>query len=332
MEEVESDCEAEPEVSADFVLGLMKENQALRIVIASGLGYEVPDNIPALEVNMAKIQSVLDVHMTKLVELRAANAQTSGLLVAFPNMVTREMPVDREFFKKTVKQAKEFVLTFLGKNKFKMDYRKFVFITGDGVVMSNNRVNIINYVNSMGQRINVAPTGSGGAKTIRLNNMVKGQEKHTMNVEQLKAIASSVPAELRGLITVQKLETDISKFVSDIETKGAKTTFVELTKSFYLQNPQAYEELRKYLDETNTGSVDSKLNKVAEQMFHLEVFVGHIEGLIKAVDAGKMALRVCYDKMAQETTRRFNFSTFVELFANVKAVASASASHDAMVP
>ena len=54
--------EPDNEVSTDYMEALETENQALRLVVMSGLGFAIPETIEGVEANISAIQQVLNAH------------------------------------------------------------------------------------------------------------------------------------------------------------------------------------------------------------------------------------------------------------------------------
>ena len=271
----DSESEADPEVVGDYVENLEKESKALRLVIASGLGYAIPDTVDEIEQNIENIKAVLNIHTEKLLELKNAMVEQrdrndiQGILVKFAGQVTREMPFPNRMCDWTVKRFKEEVLEFLGKKKTKTCYKKYQFIMCNET-MDNNRVNFLSHYWMRSCTVEVRPVGVGGArpKSVKNQHMVKDKtvkaktKADELNAELSKSFNKET-AENDVKVVSRKVEWFVTKSLSGVQ--GAQDAFAEALNSLDT------EALAKLIDLSKEDGVnDTKLKSMTPYLFGKE--------------------------------------------------------------
>ena len=159
------------------------------------------------------------------VEQQTASApwHNQGILVRFPNEIIRGMHLAGTH-EATVKRFKEMVLEFLGKNKTKTCYKKYVFTLGD-VVMNKNRGKVwLNY-HLHGCILTVRPSGPGWAKkgTKQPSNMSKKTMLVSSHKDALATLhAKNLQADVGALLQVENMKMQTLHAVMTDANKGAK--------------------------------------------------------------------------------------------------------------
>eukprot|EP00435_Cladocopium_sp_Y103_P069124 s151_g32.t1 len=251
----DSESEADLRTIGEYAENLEKENQALRLVIASGLGYAIPDTVDEIEQNIENIKAVLNIHTEKLLELK--------------NAVTREMPLPERWQDFTVKNFKEEALEFLGNKKTKTCYKKYQFVVSDRT-MDNNRERVsLNYP-IRGRTIEVRPVGVGGARPKTIKN------QHTVKDKTVKAKtkADELNAELSKSYNKETAEDDVKVVASKVEwfvtkslsgVQGAQDAFAEVLNSLDVARLGKLIELSK-----EDGVNDTRLKSMTPCLFGKE--------------------------------------------------------------
>lgn len=242
--ESESSEEHDNEVSTEYIEALETENQALRLVVMSGLGFAIPETIEGVEANISAIQQVLNAHTEKLLTLksRAVEQQTAtapwhnqGVLIRFVGEITREMDLAGTH-DATVKRFKEMVLEYIGKNKTKLCYKKYVFTLGD-VVMHNNREKVWHNYNLHGGILTVRPSGTGGAKKgtkqpSKTSNMTKKTMMVSSHKDELATLhAKNLQADVGALLQAESMKMQTLHAVMSDAGKGAKVALKQMIES-----------------------------------------------------------------------------------------------------
>ncbi|CAJ1374098.1 unnamed protein product [Effrenium voratum] len=287
----------------EYVNQLVNENKALRLVIASGFGFEMPGTIDGIKSNITRITQALDAHQEKLMTLTAS--QEPVLLVKFIDQPTRAMPFTPDIRRplNTVAQFKTHVLDYLNLNKSKTAYRKYVFRVNENHLM-NNRESCLNHVR-LGYTVFVNPTGQGGVKSIKKdesNDIMKRTMVHEKK-QTLREAESNLNLS-KFLTTTQVVEdakVRLTKLYTDAESNPIRT-FRSLLRNLPTDQIGTTEEESPLLNIFKNNRPDSRLDKVGRAI--MEPNYSSLFDLSAEVNGLMETVELTFDVLASEAFLR----------------------------
>ena len=341
--ESESSEEHDNEVSTEYIEALETENQALRLVVMSGLGFAIPETIEGVEANIAAIHQVLNAHTEKLLTLKsraveqqtaAAPRQNQGILIRFVGEITREMDLAGTA-NATVKRFKEMVLEYIGRNKTKTSYQKYIFSLDD-IVMLNNREKVWNNYHLNGRILTVRPSGTGGAKKgmkqpSKTSNMTKKTMMVSSHKDELASLhAKNLQADVGALLQAESMKMQTLHAVMSDAGKGAKVALKQMIESV---PSDALTDLVK-LDASRPADKLDELN--AKLLTHFIPKLFTLEEDVKTAKSTAMAIvRVILTDTLMNANGSISWKDMervIDTIKEVRASGSSSSTSPAVVP
>ena len=221
--------EDEEDANEDLVSALATENEALKIVIATGFvyGYNIPTTPQGLKSEIAKLSAVHDQMHRRLIEAeRPQLAQHGREMVDFKVMLRFDHEASVEFIVNmddTVASFEKKSLQHLRKGRGANAFREHTYIYNGGI-MGNNAKKLRSLGLQRGETIMVRTAGFGGVKKSKTKEKAsdkrngglmkeavvnKKKEELMAKAQEMRSAGTNMPVEQNALHEADKILTSL---------------------------------------------------------------------------------------------------------------------------